>query len=153
MLGSFIVLLLTTVLSCSNAMGQDHNFGLGVIIGEPTGISGKYWSGQTTAIDGAIAWSLGKHGRLHLHADYLLHNFSLIKVENGQVPVYYGIGGRIKLGDDERDDKIGVRIPVGLAYIFADGRLDAFLEIGPVLDLVPETDLDLCAGLGIRFLF
>ena len=29
-------------------------FGIGVVLGEPTGISGKYWLSEKTAIDGAF---------------------------------------------------------------------------------------------------
>ena len=148
-----MVLIITAILFYSDAMGQDRNFGLGVIIGEPMGVCAKYWTANSKAIDGAIAWSLGKHANLHLHTDYLLHNFSLIRIDKGQIPFYFGIGGRIKLSNGDKNDKIGIRIPVGLAYIFADAPLDTFLEIVPVLDLVPETDLDFNAALGIRYFF
>jgi hypothetical protein len=73
------------------------------------GLSAKLWTGNSTAIDGAVVWSFGKDSALHLHADYLFYNFNLFKVEKGKLPLYYGIGGRIKLADDM---KVGVHIPV-----------------------------------------
>lgn len=138
---------------------QDRGFGLGIVIGEPTGISLKNWQGRTTALDGAIAWSFAGNDFIQLHGDYLSHNFSLLKVEEGQLPFYYGIGGRIKFtsGDNNKDNadktRLGVRLPLGLAYLFEKVTLDIFVEVVPVLDLVPETQFDLNAAIGIRYFF
>jgi len=67
--------------------------GLGVIVGEPTGISGKLWLSGKTAIDGAVAWSFDKNAKLQVHGDFLIHKFDLIIVDKGRLPLYYGIGG------------------------------------------------------------
>ncbi len=61
------------LLLASSAMAQDRGFGLGVILGEPTGLSGKYWTSSTNAIDGGLAWSFRHAGFFHVHADYLWH--------------------------------------------------------------------------------
>ena len=150
MVKSIVFFVLTVVLLRADALAQSSGFGLGIILGEPTGISGKLWTGKSTAIDGAIAWSSGKNSALHLHADYLLHNFNLFKVEKGKLPLYYGIGGRVNL---QNDTSVGVRIPVGINYIFANAPFDIFLEIVPLLDLVPNTEFRLNAGLGVRYFF
>jgi hypothetical protein len=141
-------------------MSQDHGLGLGIIAGEPTGISLKNWQSRSTAIDGALAWSFVGNDYIQFHGDYLSHNFSLLAVEKGQLPFYYGIGGRIKFVNrnddkDNRDDKtrLGVRIPLGLAYLFEKITLDIFVEVVPVLDLAPETTFDLNAAIGIRYFF
>ncbi|MCG3120186.1 MAG: hypothetical protein ALAOOOJD_02811 [bacterium] len=142
-----------------HAAAQDRGFGLGIVIGEPTGISLKNWQGRTTALDGALAWSFAGNDFIQLHGDYLSHNFSLLKVEEGQLPFYYGIGGRIKFtsGDKNKNNedktRLGVRIPLGLAYLFEKVTLDIFVEVVPVLDLVPETQFDLNAAIGIRYFF
>ncbi len=36
---------------------SEHRFGAGIILGEPTGVSLKYWLNDTMAIDGAIGAS------------------------------------------------------------------------------------------------
>lgn len=152
-------LVLVLILCNSHALAQDRGFGLGIIIGEPTGISAKTWLGHASALDFALAWSFKGRNFLTLHADYLIHNFRLIKVDKGQLPFYYGIGGRIKFrGDDNRpgesnDTRLGVRVPVGLAYLLENVRLDLFVEIVPLLELVPETDFDLNAAIGVRYFF
>ena len=145
--------------SGSFAVAQDRGFGLGIVVGEPTGISLKSWQSRTTALDVALAWSFAGNDFVQLHGDYLSHNFSLLKVEQGQLPFYYGIGGRLKLInlDDKKNGdnktRIGVRLPFGLAYLFEKVTLDLFVEAVPILDLVPETEFDLNAAIGVRYFF
>jgi hypothetical protein len=148
-----IALFLALTAFAQSGMAKGGNFGLGVILGEPTGPCFKYWTGAKTAIDGAAAWSFANNAGLHLHADYLWHKFDLIAVEEGSLPLYLGIGGRIRFAEGSGDDRIGIRIPVGLDYIFADAPLDIFLEIVPILDLAPDTDLDFNGAVGVRFFF
>ena len=153
-----ICIIMLVALTAGAAWAQ-HDFGLGIIVGEPTGISGKLWLGKTTAIDGAVAWSFEGEDAFHLHMDYLLHSFDLIRVDKGKLPLYYGIGGRIKFhgdhgrNDHDNDARVGLRIPVGLEYIFSGERVDIFLEIVPLLDLVPDTDFSLNGGIGVRYFF
>jgi hypothetical protein len=149
----FTPILAALVISMSGqGMAEGGDFGLGIILGEPTGVSGKLWISGRSAIDGAAAWSLDNNEAFHLHGDYLLHNFSLIKVEKGRLPLYYGIGGRIRFAD-VGDDFVGIRIPVGLEYLFYNAPLDLFIEVVPILDLAPDTDFDLNAALGMRYFF
>jgi hypothetical protein len=39
-----------------NLLAQADGFGVGIILGEPTGLSGKYWLTEKTAVDAAVAW-------------------------------------------------------------------------------------------------
>ena len=144
---------------------QNSGFGLGFILGEPTGISFKGWISDDRAIDGAVAWSLGSGNSFNLHADYLFHSYNAITVSKGQLPLYYGPGLRLRFwengehwhnGEWHHEDgnaDIAVRFPVGLAYQFADAPLDVFLEIAPVLGLMPSTYFDVDGGLGLRYWF
>lgn len=145
-----MIFTLVAVLFPCAATAKDNEFGLGIILGEPTGISLKKWIGSTTAIDGAIAWSFGNGGSFHLHADYLFHNFSLFDVERGKLPLYYGIGIRIKA---KKKSKLGVRIPIGICYIFEKTPLDVFLELGPLLDLAPSVRFGFTGSIGARYYF
>jgi hypothetical protein len=134
----------------ANIQAQDSGTGIGIIVGEPTGFSAKHWLSNTTAIDGAVAWSFVDGGAFHLHADYLLHSFHLIRIEEGKLPFYYGIGGRLKTSDDVQ---LGVRVPLGLAFIFPTTPIDIFLEVVPILDFIPKTDFRINAALGARYYF
>lgn len=131
-----------------------YGLGLGVMIGEPTGLSFKSWYGDRTAIAGGLAWSFsnydGRNGYLHVHADYLIHNNNLIQAGSTTLPFYYGLGVRVGLGNDLR---LGVRIPIGIECFFADRKFDAFLEIVPVLDLLPGTGFGINGAIGLRYNF
>lgn len=150
MIRLIIFLALTAVLTCGTVQAQDKSFGLGIILGEPTGISGKLWTGYNTAIDGAVAWSFEKKSSVHLHGDFLHHSFNRARIDEGKLLLYYGIGGRIKF---EEDSKVGLRIPLGINYLFARSPFDFFLEIVPILDLAPKTDFSLNGAIGIRYFF
>ena len=151
MFKKLITICLFLLMMVGTSIAQSSGLGLGLILGEPTGISMKYWTGRTTAIDGAVAWSIGKYSGTHLHGDYLWHIFNLINIRRGKLPFYYGVGARLGLGGKE--NRVGIRGVAGLAYLLADLPLDVFLEIAPVFDLSPKTDLDLNAAIGIRYFF
>ena len=144
------VWILVLLCAAASISAQNRKFGLGVILGEPTGLSGKCWLSGTTAIDAAAAWSFGKNDALQLQADFVMHKFDLFEVDRGRLPFYFGIGGHIVLGDKTG---LGVRIPVGLDYIFDNTRVDVFLELVPGLSLAPSTDFDLDGGIGVRYWF
>ena len=153
--------MVMAALSTAHAQSQD-GLGVGIIIGEPTGVSFKKWIGHGRAIDAGIAWSFSENDSLHFHADYLLHRFDLLTSPDvpGRLPLYFGLGGRIKLKEDndgrarnDDDVLVGVRVPFGISYLFADAPVDLFAEIVPVLDIVPDTDFDLSAAIGARFYF
>jgi hypothetical protein len=155
---SWIVVLGLLGLWSGDARAQRSGFGLGVIVGEPTGLSAKGWTGRNSAVDFAAAWSFSGESALHLHADLVWHKFDLLHVSEGQLPFYYGIGMRVKFsgGEDHQDDDVtvGLRIPLGLDYLFGGGTpLDVFFELVPIVDLVPDTDASLNASLGLRYWF
>jgi hypothetical protein len=143
-------LLVLIILAGKTSFAQDSGVGLGIIIGEPTGISLKNWLSRSTAFDAAVAWSFEGDDNLHLHLDYLFHNFSVFNPRNGQLPLYYGIGGRLKFNHKTR---FGVRGVIGIDYLFSNAPFDIFLEVVPILDLAPSTDFSFNAALGFRYFF
>jgi hypothetical protein len=146
LLSILISLLMAFSLSnTADAQSRYSNTELGIILGEPTGISLKAWQSDDTAFDAGFAWSFGDNGSLHLHADYLWHKW--LDVETGSLALYYGLGARLQVADDPR---FGARVPVGLQHNIPDTRLATFFEVAPLLDLVPETSFDVNGGLGIR---
>ncbi|MBU8922935.1 MAG: hypothetical protein KOO63_14050 [Bacteroidales bacterium] len=140
------------IMTTCPAMAEGGNFGLGIIIGEPTGFVGKMFLSDRNAIDGALAWSLDDNNYMHVHGDYLFHNFFILEDVKGEFAWYLGIGGRIALVDDH-DNHVGVRFPVGITYLFQDTRFDTFFELVPIMDVAPDTDFDLEGAIGIRFYF
>ena len=69
------------------------------------------------------------------------------------MPIYIGVGGLFRIRDDNRDNQAGVRIPVGISYMFDNAPIDVFAEIGPALDVTPDVRGEMTGGVGIRFWF
>lgn len=132
------------------ASAQTKNLGIGIILGQPTGISAKLWLGQTSAIDVAAAWQFLPAGTLYVHADYLYEIYGVIPVKTGQLPLYVGVGGSATI---EPNPTIGLRVPFGIEYLFPKVPLDAFLEIGLGVSLYPATQFVGTGGIGIRYDF
>jgi hypothetical protein len=144
--------LLFGVLAAGNANAQVTKFGMGAIIGEPTGIDGKFFLSGRNAIEGAVAWSLSGNNDLHLQGDYLYHWYDWIEPKEGRMPVIFGIGARVEFRENQ-DDLLGIRFPIGVAYEMADAPFDFFGQIVPILELTPDTDFDLEGAFGARFWF
>ncbi|HEU0038897.1 MAG TPA: hypothetical protein VFR76_06460, partial [Verrucomicrobiae bacterium] len=80
----------TPAITTSQSDGHSGDrFGAGLILGEPTGASLKYWLNDTMALDGAIGWSFHRETDLHLHSDVLWHKFDLFSVPEGRLPLYF----------------------------------------------------------------
>jgi len=143
-----LIICLVTIGSVQNVDAQSRpgNTELGIILGEPTGISLKLWQSNRSAFDAALAWSFGRNESIHVHANYLIHE--PLQVDRGTLMLYYGIGARTILADDP---KLGARIPVGLQYIIPSSRLSLFFEVAPILDLIPATNFGVNGGLGVRY--
>lgn len=148
---SAVAVAILCVLLPATALARPDGVGLGLIVGDPTGVSAKFWLGPRSAIGSALAWSSDDNEEIHLQVDYQRHDFGLFDVDRGSLPVYYGIGGRLILDDNQ--DGLGVRIPVGLDYIFEGNRFDVFMEVAPVLELTPDSDVTAEAGFGARYFF
>ena len=80
----------------------------------------------------------------------LIHRFNLIPVNEGKLPLYFGLGLKLGFGNDVH---IGIRVPIGLNYMFDEVPIDIFVEVAPGLQLVPATAFDIDGGLGARYYF
>lgn len=154
----------------------NKTFGLGIMLGAPTGLSGKYFVGRSTAIDFGIGGNGYGYGRgrsgLHLHADYLWHPVVLASPPEFELPLYVGIGGRFFSYDWAHGDHyhtgaaVGVRAPIGISFDLNRTPLDIFVELALVGDLLIDRDdrvdgfdhndgfyFDVNAAVGIRYYF
>lgn len=154
MRGRLLIVVLAIVFSVGIADAQDRGVGAGVIVGDPTGISLKIWTSGTNAAQFAVAWQtrdrfLGT--RVSFSGDYLWHSFNVIRSEQ-RFPIYYGVGGVIAAGGGPAG-AFGVRGVVGIDWLSRQAPVDVFFQVVPVMVLTPSTDLELGAGLGIRYFF
>ncbi len=153
---STVILSLILVFTACTAARAAGDFGLGIILGDPSGITGKYFISKTDAIDGGIGDAMGDG--FYLYGDYLRHFPGVIPVR--EMNLYIGGGGAFHHYHHDRKDKedidenrIELRMPFGVNYMFAKIPLEAFVELAPALSIVPHVDFDIRGGLGVRYYF
>lgn len=143
--------LVFMILLFSSTLASARTTGLGISLGNPTGLNAKRWLDEKTAVDGGVAWSIGKHANLSLHSDFLLHKESAFYFNDDHpLDFYYGIGGRMEFADDI---ELGVRIPAGLQHRLPDAHADIFAELAPILDFVERSGVELHYVFGARYYF
>ena len=154
-----VIVVIIVVIGASSARAEGGGpFGLGLILGSPTGIDGKIYFNKQNALDFAVGEAFVNERGLHIHADYLWHPVMLTQDEAFFLPLYLGIGGRF-LDHERHTDTVahlGVRAPLGILFDFKRIPLDVFLEVALIVDIIrPSEDdiVDLNVGVGVRYYF
>ncbi|MFH0902438.1 MAG: hypothetical protein V2A73_17550 [Pseudomonadota bacterium] len=164
-----VVAFVVVIAAPREADADGRSFGLGLIIGSPTGISGKYYVRGTNAIDFAVGEAMFEARGLQIHADYLWHPWIPARGSTFDLKIAIGVGGRAidhsrDRHDNDNDDDhlhLGMRVPCGLVFDFsrAGVPLDVFGEVAVVVDMFfgdVHDDLfgaDVSAGFGARYYF
>jgi hypothetical protein len=146
--------------------GPGGNFGLGIILGAPTALTGKYYMGREEAIDFGLAFDFDDY--ILLYGDYLAHfpgGFGRSSQFVSELVPYIGIGPVLVLDADDRrrNDKyfadsdddfgLGVRIPLGIEWMAPRFPLGIALEIVPGMIVIPGTDAFIQGGVAFRYYF
>lgn len=142
---------LLVLLFSFSAFALENKLGAGMMFGNPTGVSAKYWIDGHKAIDGAMGFSFGRKTELSIHADYLLHQKAVLFYNDVHpLDLYYGLGGRMEFSDGL---EIGVRLPVGFTHFIENRNADVFAEVAPVVDLISKIGIELHFAVGARYYF
>ncbi len=147
----------------ANPTSNPRSFGLGVIVGEPTGISAKKWVGDNQAVDGGVAYSFdSKTSSALAFVDYLWHFPDVVdKTQvSGHFSPYFGLGGGLSLESSKETAKTNesvlaceARLPLGIEWIMPNIPLGLAIEIVPSFKVLPETRLALHGGFAVRYYF
>jgi hypothetical protein len=131
------------------AFAQGHGLGLGLTVGEPTGISVKGWVTNSGAIQLGIGYpSLSSTNGTAMSAEYLWHSHVFRSHE--YFPLFYGIGGIFGVS---RSDIFGARGVFGIAWWPHRSSLDVFLQMVPTLYFKPSSQFEFDFGFGVRYFF
>lgn len=156
-----LALLCCTAMSAQGPRGKE--FGFGLVIGEPTGGTIKYWLNKENALIGSIGGS--DFGSLRIQADYVWHfdafNSSIVKLYIGPgLGVAFGNGGfgfLHKKGREYwyyREDGSAAllgRVVFGANIIPKRSPLEIFVELAPVVGFVPAVGFGVEGAIGLRF--
>jgi hypothetical protein len=165
-------LLMLALPASATEVGTLRTFGLGVQIGEPTGLVGKAFVGRGNAIDfgvGFLGWGWrgrcqapdghwydcrDRRGYLSVHVDYLWQESFF--AEPFRLDWHAGAGARVLDWRDSsyHDAAVLARVPLGLDFAFRrPSWLEAYVEVAPGLMILPGPDLWFDVGLGARAFF
>jgi hypothetical protein len=142
-------MLLIAILA-NTGFSQGHGLGLGLMIGEPTGISLKGWVSYSGAIQLGIGYpSLSSTQGTALSAEYLWHAHLFRSHE--YFPLYFGLGGIF--GASSGMNLFGARGVLGIAWWPHRSSLDVFLQMAPTLYFKPVSQFEFDFGFGVRYFF
>jgi len=148
-------------LASAQEVGTSRNFGLGLALGSPSGLSAEYYLNQKNALQATLGLGFVGGNHLNVTVDYLFHH-NLMGQGAFKLDAYIGLGGFFYswFDDDEgegNDDKeafgIGARVPLGLDMIFTKLPIDIYLEVAPGFALVGRTGFGVSGALGFRYFF
>lgn len=136
-------------------------FGLGIQLGTPSGLTGKYYLGsRVSAISFAVGGAYGDvlYDSFFAHATYELHFEELTAGSGVAIPWRIGIGGWLASGDywvygPGRDLILGARVPIGLDFDLEEAPVQFYVEVAFSMSVFPGIGAGLDAGLGVRYYF
>lgn len=138
--------LLAWALASAPAWTQDarpSGVGVGLELGDPTGITGQYFLSRTQAIAAAVDFD-----DFQVHADYQWYGWNALpKPAQGSLPVYVG------LGVSAASDNFGLRGSGGIGYWFAKVPVQVYFELAPTIWLAHDRGYDTDIALGVRYYF
>jgi len=148
----FIVLaIIAFTIFSHQAYAQDRTFGVGGVIGDPYGVSMKYYLAEDKAIAAGLGFGFADEiSHIFFTADFLLHRIYDTSWDEGSLHFYYGPG--IALYDYGFSDlEISLRAPIGIGADFSSAPLGIFLELAPYVDISPDFFFSFMGAAGFRF--
>jgi hypothetical protein len=168
-----VALLLAVVGPAARAteVGYSRKIGVGVELGDPTGLTAKFWTSPTNALDFGLGfWTYGNgacfndangqvcdafgHTNGTFNMDYLWQS-NIIR-GTAQLDWHIGGGGRMVWWGGCTSDCIALsaRAPVGLDLMFTNPNfVEVFFEIAPAFWVFPNLGLGFDGDLGVRLYF
>lgn len=157
-----LISLSATLLFLPKSLAQNA---VGLTIGGPTYIHFTRDLGGPEALEAGVSFSYNH--ATHIYADYLLEtNRPFQSPLLNEMGVFYGLGAMVVITNKDRRNKdgyygdengsagLGLRVPVGVNWRPPETPNFSFhLQVVPVVAIVPETELEFNAGLGLKFHF
>jgi len=141
------VLLLAIMIPVTAADTNGKDFGVGLYLGSPLGITAKYDLDEELSVVGG----LGFGGSALIINGGVQYNFIDFSIEDLDFNVYFGGNVNIKFGGTPSFN-LGIEVPVGISYYFKDPAIEVFLEVGPTFNFISLT-ADAVGGIGARYEF
>ena len=134
------------------------------MLGEPSGLSAKYFLNSRNAIDAGLAYSFFSF--FLIYGDYLWHvnatDYMQANPFTEHLKFYFGGGAGLKfstkdslqrVADHDDSTEFFVRVPVGAEWRMVDPPLGFFFELAPGMKVLPRVSAMLFVDIGARFYF
>jgi hypothetical protein len=152
----FLVLILSIPSLCFA-----KTWGLGAVIGAPTGLSANYFLQENRTIHSTLAYDFNGDDALQFasHYTWRMNNLHFEKVKLGW---FYGVGGRFafsnhdhnhKHHNDDHDFEMGPSGTIGIFHEFEKVPLEVFLKGNLTVNIIEDTDVDADVMLGLHYNF
>jgi hypothetical protein len=146
-------LVITLLLMLAIPTPARAEVGLGVFLGEPTGLDVKFDLQRRSALDLVLGW-YGYQRYRHTGYGHLTYLYTPFVGAGSSivVPLRIGIGGAFY--GNENNTNVGVRVPLELGLRFRRTPLEIYGEIAVLITLINDNnydDVDVQGGVGLRF--
>jgi hypothetical protein len=148
------ILALGIAFASTPAHAEGGPFGLGLVVGTPTGLTIEYKLSPRTAIDAALGVDLFVDRHVYVQGDFLFLLPDLLG--GGTVALVPYLGPGVFVADFNGRNGgagFGVRAPFGLSLDFTRAPLQIFVEFSLGLELSPDVHLGVGGALGFRYYF
>ncbi|TNE86375.1 MAG: hypothetical protein EP330_21790 [Deltaproteobacteria bacterium] len=150
--------LLVPSVASAVEVGQSKNIGVGLVLGEPSGITGKFYLSRQHALDATLGtgtYDQGRDSALWFSLVYLWHPSVLHQDPAFDLGWHVGVGGFVVDHDVADNAAVGARVPIGLDFTLNEVPLQFFLDVSADVEILPDPveDIWLGAGLGGRYFF
>jgi hypothetical protein len=133
-------------------IGTTRTLGGGLMLGYPSGLSGKAYLSEQHAIDAQLAsWGFG-FNVVYAHASWLYQPLELFSNDLFSMPLHVGAGPMVVAGAGFAS--LGVRVPVGIDINLRDLPVQIFADVALAANVVPGVRLGWGGGgVGARYYF
>lgn len=123
-----------------------YGVGVGIGAGDPTGLSFALRTESLLTVSSMVGWDF-KEQEFHVHVD---NQFPVAEIQPPEsvlaLTFFAGIGATLDFGDDAG---IGARIPL-VAGLSFDKPMEVFVELVPVVGVLPAIEMNMQATMGLR---
>jgi hypothetical protein len=150
-----VVVVVTTTAVAAEPQRPRGAFGLGLSVGDPTGITAELYP-RSPGVGQAVEVTLGldafDDNNVYAHVQWKYYVADLVRGAQVDIPVYLGIGPWIA---DYGDIAVGARAPFGAAFEFKRAPIQVFLELALYVAVIADDsgDAGVGAALGFRYFF
>jgi hypothetical protein len=135
---------------------QGGSFGLGVAVGAPSGLAGKVWFNNNSAMQFNIGGDQGRLGDMVATVDYTFH-WRPFNTEGDiySVPLHFGGGVNLSsnLYELNGDVFVGPRLVAGVTVLLTELPIDLYVEVAPTIYVYESFTWSIDGQLGMRYYF